>query len=321
MDGSSTAAQKSLKIALRSHDPALAAPRHDDRSLTGALQTRSALALWHLCSLDAPSVATLWTIFIADVSGVRLSWSAPTGMFLAVWILYAADRILDARNALIPGEHLEVRHLFHNEHRKIFIAAMAFCSLWLGALVVTFSAEEVLLFSALAILLLAYLILIHVGRPGEQAQDDARLPKEFAVGAFFAAAVFIPTVARQPNEFLHLLPSAALFGIVCTLNCLFVYAWEHPEGASHAHWSTRAVVRHLRPATWLSVAIALVLLIAPSATHVNAPTAIACALCLLCFLILHKQRGKLSKLTLRALVDFVLLAPLPILIFRDVLLR
>ena len=57
----------------------------------------SPLALWHLLSLDAPSVATVWTIAIAHAAGVDLPWTSAAAMFIAVWILYAADRLLDAR--------------------------------------------------------------------------------------------------------------------------------------------------------------------------------------------------------------------------------
>ena len=57
-----------------------------------------------------------------------------------------------------------------------------------------------------------------------------RLPKEIAVGLFFSAAIFIPTIARRPGLHLPLLPSAALFAALCSLNCLFICAWEHADG-------------------------------------------------------------------------------------------
>ena len=45
---------------------------------------------WHLLSLDAPTVATLWTIFVARACRVELPASFAGAMFLAVWIIYAA---------------------------------------------------------------------------------------------------------------------------------------------------------------------------------------------------------------------------------------
>ena len=58
----------------------------------------SPLALWHLLSLDAPTVAALWTYFIARANHVQLSYAVPAAMFLAVWLIYAADRLLDTRH-------------------------------------------------------------------------------------------------------------------------------------------------------------------------------------------------------------------------------
>ena len=55
------------------------------------------LVLWHLLSLDAPTVAALWTWFIARANHIRLPLASPVAMALAVWMLYAADRLLDAR--------------------------------------------------------------------------------------------------------------------------------------------------------------------------------------------------------------------------------
>jgi hypothetical protein len=55
------------------------------------------LHLWHLLSLDAPSVADLWTWFIAATLRARIPRFVPCAMFLMVWILYVGDRLLDGR--------------------------------------------------------------------------------------------------------------------------------------------------------------------------------------------------------------------------------
>ena len=53
--------------------------------------------MWHLLSLDAPTVAAVWVVFVGRSVGVRLPWVEPAAMFVAVWMIYAADRLLDAR--------------------------------------------------------------------------------------------------------------------------------------------------------------------------------------------------------------------------------
>ena len=91
-----------------------------------AVGTSGVLALWHLLSLDAPTVAVIWTWFVARAEHVRLPWATPAAMGIAVWMLYAGDRLLDARvldgvRTAWTGERLEARHLFHYRHRRGFL--------------------------------------------------------------------------------------------------------------------------------------------------------------------------------------------------------
>jgi hypothetical protein len=220
----------------------------------------SLLALWHLLSLDAPTVAAVWTIFVARSTGLTLHWTAPAAMFVAVWMIYAADRLLDARlldthsldthplDVRPPSDRnsppdLEARHRFHHRHRRRFLAVILLASLGLVVLLHRIEPPVLHLYALLATLLAAWLLLIHA-RP-LPTNTSHRLPKEMAVGLFFPAAVFVPTVARDPSLRLALLPAATLFAAVCILNCLFVYAWEHPAPRLHAHWTTRWATGHL----------------------------------------------------------------------------
>src|ERR1700704_1719121 len=54
--------------------------------------------LWpNLLSLDAPVVAVLWQILFARCFQVPVDALAALLLLLTVWLIYAADRILDAR--------------------------------------------------------------------------------------------------------------------------------------------------------------------------------------------------------------------------------
>ncbi|HEV2577377.1 MAG TPA: hypothetical protein VGU25_09220 [Acidobacteriaceae bacterium] len=271
-------------------------------------QRRSPLALWHLLSLDAPSVACVWTIAVASAVGLHLPWTSPAAMFVAVWILYVADRLLDARS--LDTHHaphdLEARHIFHHRHRRAFLAGILISACLLSALLRTLDTHALRLYVLLATLLAAYFLLIHA-RP-----DTAhRLPKELAVGIFFPAAVFIPTVARLPQLRLDLLPIAILLAATCSLNCLFLYAWEHPGPRTHAHSSTRWATRHLVPLTCTIAALSLVYCLRSSALLSAPRSLIACILASsLLLLALHYLRRRLQPIHLRALADLVLLTPL-----------
>ncbi len=319
--------------------------------------TRSPLALWHLLSLDAPTVAALWTWFIATVAHVPLPLRAPASVFLAVWLLYAADRLLDVRNlhASLPdtppdasrhpnkimdsplcGEtsvpaspDLEARHRFHARHRTGFLVVIAFVSAALAALLPAIPAPALRLDLALGAVLTAYFILIHA------TPAAPRLPKELAVGVFFAAAVFIPAIARAPALRLALLPSAVLLAALCSLNCLCIYSWEHPEHAActpspspeprrrssssvlpirHAlpHAATRVALRHL-PILHLVLIAAATLLVLLTRQSI----ALAIALAATALLLLDRLQHRLTRLHLRAAADLALLTPLLVAPFLD----
>ena len=264
----------------------------------------SALALWHLLSLDAPTVAAVWTVFIAHTAGVALPWTAPAAMFLAVWMLYAADRLLDARPGT-PAAELEERHRFHHQHRRAFLTAIAIVAVPLTVLLHEIDARALHLYALLATLLAVYLVLIHA-----RHDHSHRLPKELAVGLFFPAAIFIPTVARAPSLRLALLPAAILFAAVCTLNCLFVYAWEHPypDRKLRAHWTTRWATRHL---TFLAL---MVVGVSAAAACLRVPLlrapAVACTFSATLLVLLRAYPRPMLPVPLRAAADLVLLTPL-----------
>ena len=286
---------------------------------------RNLLVLWHLLSLDAPTVATVWTVYVGSAAHLHFSVCVPVAMFVAVWVLYAADRLLDSRilNAaswrphlgrhsqeVLCGVGLEARHFFHHRHRRSLMVGIAAGAVLLAAIVPELEPAAIRLDLVLGSLLFAYFVLIHVSGSAH------RLPKEISVGLFFSAAVFIPTVARTPQLRPGLLPLAVLFAGLCCLNCLLIYRWEHaPEqtrtNLPEPHWLTRTALNHL-PGIGLSLAAAGLALSAT--THRTSPLPVVLAVLLL--MGLHRLRDRLAPLTLRATADFVLLTPLPLLLLR-----
>jgi hypothetical protein len=238
-------------------------------------------------------------------------------MALAVWMLYAADRLMDARliGARLmdanPTHHedLEARHYFHHRHRSAFLTGILLTSIALALLLPHLETEAIHLYLVLGGLVSGYFILIHATRSAH------RLPKEIAVGLCFAAATFIPTVARRPDLRIPLLPSALLFATLCSLNCLFIYAWEHPHpDANHrTHAITRLALFNLP-----SLTIALTVCSAAfSVLDHQAPWPIPCATAISAalLLLLHHQRDSIPRITLRAAADLALTTPILLLSF------
>jgi len=221
-------------------------------------------------------------------------------MAAAVWTLYAADRLLDTQS---PDDvALEERHHFHHQHRKFFLGGIAVAAIILAALLPRLSQEAIHLYLILGVLVFGYFVVIHA------TQSAHRLPKEIAVGVCFAAAVFIPTVSRDPLLRGTLLPSAVLFAALCSLNCLFIYAWEHPSRSGPApHLITAFALKRL---TLFSIAVAAISA-AFAVVDRRAPWTIhaAIALSAVALLLLHLKRKGHDSLIQRTLADFVLLTP------------
>jgi len=272
-------------------------------------RTSSVLALWHLLSLDAPTVAALWTCFIARATHTTIPAALPVAMFLMVWLLYATDRLLDARDldGRVPhnrymrsSEHrhhqpeFELRHLFHFRHRRVFLAIMPAAGLGIAALLPDLLPATLHLYLLEGALLLAWFLLVHTTR--------SRLPKELVVGLYFAAATFTPTLIRRPPAPYSLLLQALLFAALCTLNCLFIHAWQ-----SNIFSAQRGLITAAQVLCLVSIASAL--------TGPAPALPIACALSHVALLVLHRLRSSVSRTHLRAAADFALLTPVLLLPF------
>ena len=260
-------------------------------------------------------------------------------MGIAVWMLYAADRLLDTRAlerhtpiaVILSGAKnprilrnspslqfaaLEPRHYFHRRHQRAFRIGLFAASLILAVLLPSLAPQSIRLYLALGTLVFGYFVIIHVSSAAARAKNH-RLPKEIAVGIFFSAAVFIPTVARNPTLRLVLLPGAILFAILCCMNCLFIYAWEHPatndSSQPEAHPTTKLALRFL-PSLAIAATVSSVLL-ALFAPSLPRPIPAACGAASLLLFVLHQNHHRFSPTTLRAAADLCLLTPLFLLLF------
>jgi hypothetical protein len=225
-------------------------------------------------------------------------------------MLYAADRLMDVRLLDIdPGRHedLEARHHFHLRYRTAFLTGILVASLALGALLPHLDAAAIRLYSILGGLVAGYFILIHAAAQEKVAH---RLPKEIAVGLCFAAATFIPTVARRPELRFPLVPTALVFAALCSINCLFIYAWEHEDRRVNrpTHAITRLALRNLVSLT--TVLACLSILLALFDRHIPSSIPFASALSAVVLLVLHRRRHAIARTTLRAAADLALATPI-----------
>jgi hypothetical protein len=308
------------------------------------LDAPAPLRLWHLASLDAPTVAVVWALGFAWAARVKLPPWVPVLLALVAWTVYIADRLLDARNGLRTGEiqRLRERHFFHHRHRKI-LGSLAVASACIAAWIVfsLMPAGALERNSLLAAAAVAYFSGVHTSRRLPQVLTPL-LSKEFLVGVLFTAACVQPSLSRAaagPGE-----PPwppiavAAYFAALAWLNCQSIERWESEaaeqtgkalvarKGTSFSPYMNpakpdRALASEIQnsdnsrlicssaPAVLLTLAgllqAAVLLPIEPrTAALVAAGTLSALLLALL-----DRLRNRFTPLALRSAADLVLLSP------------
>jgi len=269
------------------------------------------IRLWHLASLDAPTVAVVWSLAFAWAVGIPLPTWIPVLLALAAWAVYIADRLLDARAALRIAnlDSLRDRHLFHHRHRRILLpmalAAACVC-IWIVVTQMPAMARE--RNSVLAVAALAYFTGVHSSRKFFSFRVSPLLNKELLVGLLFTAACALPALTRAVSTRGPLLAAAIYFALLAWLNCHAIDRWEAPRRANAQSAPPSA------PACLLAFA-ALPLAWLFASTHPRlAALVLAGAAAALLLALLDRARGRLTPIALRAAADLALLTPLALLL-------
>lgn len=260
------------------------------------------LQLWHLASLDAPAVAVAWAFAFAWALGVRLAGWVPVLLACVTWSVYVGDRLLDAHRAIRSNnfQALRERHYFHWRHRRALIpAACIAATIAIALVLIRMPAAIRDRNSVLAAAALVYFSGVH---------STARLPgflhnlvsKELLVGILFTAGSVAPAVARLASWDWPLCACFAIFVWLAWANCSAIESWESSPAPSSV----------LRRSTVLALAgIAASVALAFFNWHLSA-LACSAGISALLLSLLDRKRRSISPLTLRALADLALLAPL-----------
>ncbi len=274
------------------------------------------LARWHLTSLDAPTVAVIWTLAFAWAARVALPAWVPTLLALVAWSVYIADRLLDARSALSANRphRLRLRHHFHWRYRRIFfpvafVAAFAAVFIVLNFMPVAARVRN----SILAAAAIAYFSGVHSPRWFRPPVSQL-FAKEALVAALFTTACTLPALSRAFNQapagsafaLWPLYVMAFFFTLLAWLNCHAIECWESGGETSPTNVFNLAV---LLAVTGLFLAAGLVAIHPRCAALVLAGTASSALLALL-----DRYRNRLTPLALRAAADLVLLTPIALLL-------
>jgi hypothetical protein len=256
---------------------------------------------WHLLSLDAPTVAALWSWFFVRAMHLHLSLPQALLLPLGTWLLYVADRVLDGLRQSQPAL-LRERHHFHARHRTAFLWAAALLGVLLAWSVRTYMRPEALRDdSYIGVFALLYLFAVH--------RSASRMPKELAVAILFAAATAVPAWSRLSQSSalgkVQLAPAIIFFALLCWINCVGIEKWE--GGVLHA--TTRWASLHLRSIVTMTALFSLaaaVLAPSPGLAAVYLAATVSSGL----LFVLDARSSHLSPLYLRIAADAALLTPL-----------
>jgi len=265
------------------------------------------LQLWHLPSLDAPTVAVAWALAFAWALGVHLALWVPLLLACGTFTVYVGDRLLDAHRAIASQDlsALRERHYFHWRHRRSLIPIACATAAIAVALVVNRMPASIRdRNSVLAAAALVYFSGVHstVRLPVRLRKLVSRrlASKELLVGLLFTAGSIAPAIARARFIGWPLGACVILFVMLAWINCSAIESWE----------SSRI------PSAILPCAIALgfaAITASGMLAFVNgrlSALAFAAALSALLLSLLDRKRAAISPLTLRALADLALLTPI-----------
>ncbi len=264
--------------------------------------------IWlNILSLDAPVVALLWQALFSRCLHVHIRWPSIVALALSTWMIYAIDRLLDAR--LPSAGPLSLRHEFSRQHRTLMLTSVGFAIallLWtcLHLRPVVFQ-NGIWMLGAVAV----YFAIVHFA----PAAIRRLFPKEVVVGVLFALGTCVATFslagrAEPAGLRLALITPTVLFAALCSLNCIAIEFWE---------WGRSGKAAPIHPLTawvgarvhWTALAIAALALVLMPFEPLR-PLFIAGIFSAGSFVWLGARSDSLPLNTLRMLADAALLSPL-----------
>ncbi len=241
--------------------------------------------LWpNLLSIDAPVVALLWQLLFARCFHADVNVMAAVLLVLAVWLIYTADRLLDARRS--PWSTRLPRHEFYRRHSSVvtpvWVAVLGVAA-WLAC--TRISAKMFDRGAVLAAAVGFYFVVVH--------QLHWKWPKELAVGILFALGASLAAWGKVRSA--ADAAAIALFSCLCWINCVAIEKWER---RSVTEWPVGAAA--------LFVAVAAAMLLSAHRPILSGAEAVSA----LAFVALDRGCEHFSRDALRVLADVALLSPL-----------
>lgn len=262
----------------------------------------------NLLSLDAPLVALAWLHIFADTWRLGYHpWQAYVCLGLAVWAIYAADRLLDVSLQGAGKSGLGPRHLFHHRCRNWIVPGVVLSVVIAVNIVLTGMPRSIFMYLAMGGLLVAGYF--GLSMLASQDHKEVALSKNIIAGLTFAFGTAMTAhLYRAQYGMGELLFSREFicFAILCVLNIAAIDFWEHAAQSDDVEVKASDELALTMPLVLLAFA-ALVFAIQETATR---PFHYAILTAAALMYVLNRKRAELSMDALRVLADVALIAPL-----------
>lgn len=274
------------------------------------------LRLWHLTSLDAPTVAVAWTLAFAWAGHVVVPLRTLLLVALVTWCAYVADRLLDARRGLRESTHdkLRERHFFHWRHRGVLLT-LAIIGAVVGVGIFVLAVPPVphlrnsLGNSLVGAAALAYFSGVHSERRPLLRWPRSFPGKELLVSVLFTAGCAVAAWSRASRLAWPLWIPAIGFAGLAWLNCTAITSWESKATSNLLRGFAVALAT-------LEIGLLLfAVVLAPRTAALLAAAAISALLLVL----LDCVRIRMTPLAARSAADLALLTPVLLLVIAWVL--
>ena len=265
--------------------------------------------LWpNLLNIDSPLLALIWQEQFARVAGVSLGWADRTLLFCCTWLVYYADRALDAAGS--GGKTETARHAIQLRGKPIWLGVSALVLVVALVLAVATLNSRAWLGGGVVLAFTA----AHFAAPHRWPALRCRFwPKEWHVGFVFSVGCTLQVWSVAPGAWPGLLLPVIGFGALCAMSCSHITAWEvvtadrdDPGSLLNAH---PLFVRRL---SWFDIALGLSAMLAAAALGQGADkhAMVAVGFSALGLAWLHDRYDRFSAEFLRAMADFGLYSPL-----------
>ena len=270
--------------------------------------------LWpNLLNLDSPLLAVIWQEQFARIADVSLGWGERVLLFCCTWLVYCADRALDAAES--GGQTETARHAIQLQGKPIWLGVSAAVLVVALVLAVTTLNSRAWLGGGVVLFFTA----AHFGATHWWPSLRSRFwPKEWHVGFVFSAGCALLVWSQSPSAWPSLLLPVLGFGALCAMSCSHITAWEvvtvdrdDPGSLLNAH------PRFVRRLSWFDITLGMLAMMAAAAIdqaagqHAMAAVGISA----LGLAWLHDRCDQFSAEFLRVTGDFGLYTPLLFFVF------